>query len=365
MEGLFMNLTLQELPIAKQSRLSRSDTKLLVIDYDNYITSFGKINDLVDFLEPGDVVVVNNSGTLPASFQGMHVPSQQPIELRLAYNLSSDQKSMSNWMGLVFGEGDWKIPTENRPIPPLLQHNDIIMLGPFLQARVIGIHSEQQVNGAVLVEIKFLGKNHKLWQRLYQHGQPIQYSYLNYELELWDQQTIFSGPPVSVEAPSASFQLSWELMFQLEAKGVEVIPITHAISISSTGNDILDRSLPFPERYWISEHAADRINHTVRRGGQVVAFGTSITRALENSATENGGMVIPGSFIAKLRLDERYKRKIVSGILTGMHVPDESHIELLKSFVPISVIEQSYKEALQMNYLWHEYGDVSLILSEI
>ncbi|MHA2252914.1 MAG: S-adenosylmethionine:tRNA ribosyltransferase-isomerase [Candidatus Kariarchaeaceae archaeon] len=361
-----MNITVQELPIADHSRLGRAETNLLVIDHPNLITSFHKITDLVDFLNTGDIVVVNDSGTIPASFQGIHLRTNSPIEMRLAYTQTSNPSDLSNWMALLFSEGDWKIPTEDRIPPPAILIGDLIDFGYDLIARVDGLSSDlPHQNGARLIKIEFLGNQHELWDKIYRIGKPIQYSYLKEELDLWDQQTIFAGPPLSVESPSASFQLTWDIMFQLQEKGIEIIPITHAIGISSTGNEYLDTLTPFPERYWISENAEKKINRAVINGNRIVAFGTSVTRALEDSALKNNGFVKAGTEVAELKIDKDHKRSITSALLTGMHIPGESHLALLENFVPIDIIESSYKKAIEMNYLWHEYGDVSLILSDL
>lgn len=346
-------------PIADHSRLQRTDSKLLVIRPDGTI-NHDLLEDLDQFLETGDTIVVNNSATIPASFYGIHEYSGKPIELRLAYSLSTDPTDLTSWMAIIYGEGDWTIPTEEREEAPDLKAGDILIIAHELIVEIISISSLSRR----LIEIKFALSNGKLWDKIYQLGKPIQYSYLKEDLYLWDQQTIFSGPPVSIEAPSASFQLSWGLILKLRSKGINVVTLTHAISISNTGDANLDSLLPLPERYWIAESAAATINQAHQGGRRIIAIGTSVTRALESSAQNNNGTIMPGTFQTNLKITKDHQLQIVDGLLTGMHVPGESHVNLLESFIPKGTLEDSYDQAISRDYIWHEYGDLSLIFKQ-
>ena len=123
----------------------------------------------------------------------------------------------------------------------------------------------------------------------------------------------------------------------------------------------MDQELPFPERYWLSQHAADVINQAKAEHKRIIAVGTSVTRALEANASKNDGIIMAGTDIATLKIDANYKLKIVTNLLTGMHVPGASHIDLLSSFIPLPVLEEAYTDAISKNYLWHEFGDLMFV----
>jgi S-adenosylmethionine:tRNA ribosyltransferase-isomerase len=204
-------------------------------------------------------------------------------------------------------------------------------------------------------EIEFEGEN--LWSKIFKFGRPIQYSYLTEALELWDQQTIFSGPPVSLEPPSSAFCLTWGLIQNLKAKGVGVVSITHSTGLSSTGEERLDRLLPLTETSWISEMAAETILNAKNQGRRVIAVGTGVARALEGIDELKAGR-----FEVSLKIDRAHRRRLVDGLLTGLHEKSSSHLDLLKAFVHPDVLRRAYLEAEERNYLIHEFGDVNLIL---
>ena len=130
--------------------------------------------------------------------------------------------------------------------------------------------------------------------------------------------------------------------------------------ISSAGEKELDALLPLPEYYQIPQATAEAVNRALQEKRRVIAIGTSVTRALE-SAAKADNRVQPGEGIARLLLKPSYKRKIVSGILTGMHENSTSHFQLLQSFASRQLLEKAYAGAKKRGYLWHEFGDSCLI----
>jgi len=261
-------------------------------------------------------------------------------------------------IGFVFGSGDWQLPTESRTKIPTLKSGDRLCFGAGLQAEIVGHSAESER----FVEIKFLAGEADLLHKIYQAGRLIQYSYHQQELDLWDGQTIFAGKPIALEAPSASFMLTWEMVLDLQNQGVQVVPLMHSAGISSTGEERLDALLPLPEYYDIPEESAAVINRAKQEKRRVIALGTSVTRALE-SAADGDGNVRPGNGIATMLLTPSYQRKIVTGLVTGMHEDGTSHLQLLQSFAPWKLIENAYSKAKQLGYLWHEYGDSCLIFA--
>ena len=353
---------MNELNIATTSNRHRYDAQLLVIHAETDKTAVraqqdGRVHylkrlDFVDQFRAGDVVVANAAATLPASFRGTHRESGRPIELRLAQSLNRTINSFSRWKGVLFGEGDWHLPTEARIDVPQIKQGDRLIFGEALQAEVLGVSATSER----LVDIEFLAPPHKLLHLIYQVGRLIQYSYHREDLELWDGQTIFAGAPLALEAPSASFLLTWDTVLALQNKGVQVVPLFHAAGISSTGEERLDALLPLPEYYQIPLVTAKTVNLAKQEKRRVIALGTSVTRALESAATPQK-RVRPGEGVTTLLLSPSYGLKIVNGLVTGMHESGTSHLQLLQSFAPWPLIERAYSQAEERGYLWHEYGD--------
>lgn len=316
-----------------------------------------RLRDLPRFLSDGDLVVVNDAATLPASLTGVHERTGQPIEVRLMRTLAEDLYLPRQWEVLTFGPGNWRSPTEARlPAPDWQEGDRIAWPGSMLRARITR-RAHPRRRGS----IEFLGPPKTWWQDLYRVGRPVQYSYLESDLALWDVQTLFAGPPVSVEAPSAAFTLRWEIVFELQKRGVEIVPLTHAAGISSTGDPLLDQELPLPERYDIPLATAEAVRRTRARGGRVIAIGTTVTRALESAALPEGVRAGPG--VATLRLTPDRPRQVVQGILSGFHDEGASHLSLLASFLPAPELKQAYAAAEARGYLAHEFGDAMLVLA--
>lgn len=345
------------LPATQSQR--RRDARLLLVDQSKQRIEHLSVSDLSGLLDPGDVLVVNDAGTIPASFQGIHQPSGCAVEVRLASNLSPTQDDLSSWLAVVFGEGNWRRKTEKRPAPPTLQVGDIFVFAG-MQAKVIQTYPKHNR----LVELAFASQDRSsLWTSFYRNGRPIQYSYLQEELAIWDPQTLFSGSPVAVEAPSSAFHLSWSVILDFQSRGVQVVNVTHATGLSTTGDDQLDQLLPFPERSYIREGAARIINAAKKHNKRVIAVGTGVTRALESAAIADTSRVAHGEFVSREKLHPEYHRKIVDGLLSGLHEKDSSHLQLLGSFVNETFLLQAYEQAQNKNYLGHEYGDLSLLLA--
>ena len=307
---------------------------------------------LVDQLAPGDLLVVNDAATLPASLPGRHVGTGDEVEARLAARRSLDPDDARVWTAVVFGAGDHRTRTEDRPPPPEVRPGDLLQLGP-LTATV-----ERILGHPRLVELRFGGPMQSIWEGLARHGRPIQYAHVPEPLELWDVWTPFAGPPVAFEPPSAGFALDWAMQGELAARGVEVATLTHAAGISSTGDPELDARLPLDEPYDLPRATAEAIGRTRARGGRVVALGTTVTRALEHAAARG---LHPGPGLADQRLGPGTRLRVVDAIVSGLHEPGESHYELLRAFAPASVLRRMVAELEHCGYRNHEFGDSVLV----
>src|SRR5215216_878157 len=330
------------------------DAKLLVVDGQRNLIHVPR-TAFVEFLRLNDLVIANDAATLPASLTGVHQPTGKIIEVRLAGRPSLDPADVNRFSAVVFGEGDFHIRTEERPLPPPLQSGDRLVLGP-LRATI-----EKLLGHPRLVEIVFAGTVDEVWAGLASHGRPIQYSHMQTSLELWDVWTRIAGPPVAFEPPSAGFVLDWQVLSAIREHKAGFATITHAAGISSTGDDDLDRLLPFDEPYRIPETTARAVEVARQRGGRVIAVGTTVVRALEDAATEDGHLR-SGEGLAKGRIGPSTRLRVVNAILSGTHEPGTSHYELLRAFVEDSTLERATAELDARGYRTHEFGDSVLIL---
>lgn len=330
--------------------LRKTVPRLLVIDAKRGDLRDGVVTDLAEHVRSGDLWVLNDAATLPASLAGrVH---GRDVELRLAGEIDG------GWRAVLFGEGSWRDDTDHRPAPPIVANGDHIALGGSLVARVIGVDPRSPR----LIDVSFEPGGDAFWRALYAVGRPIQYSYLAREMALGEMSTPYAQRPWSVELPSAGRPLTLELLSSLRRRGAEIVTLTHAAGLSATGDPTIDAILPLPERYEIPALTADAIARAKRDRRRVVAVGTSTTRALEGSAAVNGGIVRAGTGETDLILGPPTSRRIVDALLTGAHDPTSSHYSLLEAFASSELLSRAVERSDQLGYLIHELGDSWLVL---
>ncbi len=151
-------------------------------------------------------------------------------------------------------------------------------------------------------------------------------------------------------------------MFSLKRQQIQTAYITLHTGLSSYMDDELDAKHPAScEEYLINETTANKINTTRAIGGRIIAVGTTVVRALE-SVVNSSGKVHAAHSYTRLHVTSEHKLKAVDGLLTGLHEPEASHLDLLTAFLPKQVIQSAYEEAVKERYLWHEFGDLNLIV---
>jgi S-adenosylmethionine:tRNA ribosyltransferase-isomerase len=309
--------------------------------------------DFVTLLRRGDLVIANDAATLPASLLGSHVASGGIIEVRLA-GWPSVRNDPRRFHAIVFGAGDYRQPTEDRPPPPVLHPGDCLALGP-LSARI-----EALLGHPRFATLSFDGTAEVIWAGLASHGRPIQYAHVLTPLALWDVWTPIAGPPVAFEPPSAGFVLDWRSLAQMRARGVRFAALTHAAGISSTGDPELDYLLPLDEPYSIPAETATAVNAARAHGDRVIAIGTTVVRALE-AAGARDGLVRAGNGVAIGRIGAETKLQIVDAIITGTHEPGTSHHALLGAFLDEALLRRIDAKLAANHYRTHEFGDSLLI----
>ena len=206
--------------------------------------------------------------------------------------------------------------------------------------------------------IHFSKKGTDLFNIIYALGEPVRYEYIEQPWELDYYQTVFASHPGSVEMPSAGRAFSWELLFELKRKDIQVDFIQLHTGLSYLLDDnLVQTPEDNDEEYHISERTMERIIEAKASGKRVIAVGTTVVRALETAAM-NG--VLSG--MTNLYINQQFPLKIADGIITGFHEPKASHLDMLSAFVSEQHLLKAYDEAIEAGYLWHEFGDMNLII---
>jgi S-adenosylmethionine:tRNA ribosyltransferase-isomerase len=176
-------------------------------------------------------------------------------------------------------------------------------------------------------------------------------------------QTVYANEPGSAEMPSAGRPFTWRLLFELRRFGIQSAHVTLHTGLSSYMEDDLDRlHIASEEEYIIPANTAEKIKRLRGMGGRIIAIGTTVLRALESIAAVTGGEVEAYHGYTRLQITAAHRLRIVHGLLTGLHEPEASHLDLLCAFLPADVISAAYEDAISRNYLWHEFGDLNLIV---
>ncbi len=336
------------------------EVRLLVVDGEHGGSSAHDAGSLPELLEPGDLVVVNDAATLPATLPARDAHGAF-VELRLVSALDAPAGSVA-FRAALLGAGDHRTRTEDRPAPPPVTVGDILLVGDELTARVLAVASFSDRLVDVTLGMPGPADPAAVWAALYRLGKPVQYAYVPRPLALWDVQNVWAGRPWAVEMPSAGRALRIGTLLALRRRRVEIATVTHAAGLSATGDPAIDARLPFPERFEVPEATARAILRTRARGGRVVAVGTSVTRALESAAARSGeGRLRAAAGTTDLLLGPGTRLVVVDALLTGVHESDTTHFQLLGAFADRAVLEAALTTAEQEGFLGHELGDIWLV----
>lgn len=331
---------------AERRGLARDHVRLLLLDRATGRVAHERFDRIGEVLRAGDLLVVNASRTIPASLEGCSAPSGPCLEVRLAERLPD-----GSWLALLRCRRD-------NPFDCGLAPGMALEFGHGLTARVEG--SDERIPR--LWRLRFPISGTALLDLVYRLGRPVRYDHAAAPWGLDDYQTVYATEPGSAEMPSAGRAFTWRVLLELRRRGIGTAPVLLHAGLSSYLDDALDATHPMSEEeYVIGEAAAAAINAARGRGGRVIAVGTTVVRALESAAGE-GGRVRARRGYTRLRIDASHVLRAVEGLLTGFHEPEASHLDLLTAFAPPDVLRAAYEEAVREGYLWHEFGDLSLIV---
>ncbi len=325
----------------EQRGLSRDGVRLLVARPDG--VEHANFRDLPAHLSPGDLVVVNTSATLPAAVSAVRSHGLE-MPLHVAGELPG---------------GDWVVEVrrpDNAGPAGDVAPGEVVRLPGGVALTMGESYPDAGVRGS------------RLWRAdpeprvgrvgyLTAQGRPIRYGYLTTATRMSDLQTVYADEPGSAEMPSAGRPLTDRLLTRLMTRGVAVAPLVLHTGVSSPEK----HEPPIPEPYRVPAATAHLVNAVRRAGGRVVAVGTTVVRALETVATEDG-RVRAGEGWTDLVIGPAHRVRVVDGLISGLHEPEASHLLMLEAVAGADLVAAAYEAAVAKRYLWHEFGDSMLFL---
>jgi S-adenosylmethionine:tRNA ribosyltransferase-isomerase len=337
--------------------LRRDEIRLMVSYLDDDHVVHSRFADLPEFLEAGDTLVINTSGTMNAALRADRYG--EPITVHLSTRLPADL-----WVvELRSSSGDEPV-LDGKPGEVLMlpEGASVVLQTPYLSEK------RWRGEGTNRLWISTLNLSVDLDEYLDRHGSPIRYRYVR---ERWPSsyyQTVYATEAGSAEMPSAGRAFTPELITRLVAKGVQIVPLVLHTGVASLEDD----EPPYEEFYRVPPETADAINAARTAGRRVVAVGTTVVRALE-TVTDKYSVTHPGEGWTDVFITPERGVRSVDAMLTGLHEPRSTHLSMLEalagraSVCPLATtgrqhLEVAYSEALDKGYLWHEFGDLHLIL---
>jgi len=322
----------------EQRGIERDEVRLLVSTLSGH--THAKFHQLDTFLAPGDLLVVNQSATLPASLPAIGALGE------FILNLSTH-----------FGNGTWLAEprwSSERPGPLPLQSGDEI--------QIVGMVGRLVLPFPGLPRLWFVQFEGDLRYAMDQFGAPIRYGYVEENQPLQSYQTLFAKTPGSAEMPSAARPFTPRVMESLRQHGVRWAGLVLHTGVSSleVETEQVESHPMCPEPFEVPIATPSAVNTTRERGNRVIAVGTTVVRALE--AAWDGEKVRPIQGYSRLFVHPGRGVHAVDGLLTGLHDPVTSHLAMLYSIGGQDLIQSAYREAIDAGYLWHEFGDSHLIL---
>jgi S-adenosylmethionine:tRNA ribosyltransferase-isomerase len=299
-----------------------------------------RVRDLPDELRPGDLLVVNTSATLPA-----------------AVDLDRERAGQAVHVSTQLDDGAWVIEVRRADGTghARVAEGEVMRLPGGLRLRVTEAHPPGQERLWRAVPSPW----HDTVDYLSDHGRPIGYRYLDAPVPLGDLQNVYADKAGSAEMPSAGRPLTERVLVRLISRGVVIAPLVLDTGVSSQEA----HEPPQPERFTVPDLTARLVNETRRVSRRVVAVGTTVVRALETVADRTGRVHAATGWTSLVLGPDRPSRT-VDGLLTGLHDPHASHLDLVEAVAGTRLVRDAYAAAAgaPTPYLWHELGDTMLLL---
>ncbi len=330
----------QEL-IAQDPLLDRSGSRLMVLDRRDGGISHRVFRDIVQYLNPGDCLVINNTKVIPARLYGVKEGTQAKIEILLLKRRENDV-----WETLVRPGKKCRIGTR------------ILFGGGILSGEVIGIEEE----GNRLIQFTYDGIFEEILDRLGQMPLP---PYITHQLKDKERyQTVYAKYDGSAAAPTAGLHFTPQLLAQIQRMGVAIAEVTLHVGLGTfrpvKEQDVLKHHM-HSEFYSIDQSAADLINRTKERGGRVIAVGTTSTRTLESASDDDGKLSAQNGW-TDIFIYPGYQFKVIDALITNFHLPESTLIMLVSALAGRETVLHAYETAVQEKYRFFSFGDAMLII---
>ena len=330
----------QEL-IAQDPLEDRSSSRLLVLDRETGKTEHHIFKDVIDYLNPGDCLVVNNTKVIPARLFGSKEGTEAKIEILLLKRKENDV-----WETLVK-------PGKKAKPGTRISFGDGLLTG-----EVIDVVEE----GNRLIKFTYDGIFEEILDQLGQMPLP---PYITHQLKDKNRyQTVYAKHDGSAAAPTAGLHFTPELLEAIKAKGVNIAHVTLHVGLGTFRpvkvEDVTNHHM-HSEFYIVEEDQAKLINETKQRGGKIVSVGTTSCRTLE-SATDEQGVLQAGSGWTDIFIYPGYKFKMIDRLITNFHLPESTLLMLVSALAGKDKIMAAYEEAVKERYRFFSFGDAMMIL---
>jgi len=327
--------------IAQEPSEIRSESRLMILDKQYKKIEHGKFKDMINYLEPGDCLVLNNTRVLPARLMGKRHITGGKVEMLLLKRIQEQQ-----WEVMVKPGKKAKV-------------GDIIDFGEgLLQAEIISVVA----GGNRVVRFSYTGIFETLLDKLGQMPLP---PYITKELDDQERyQTVYSKHTGSAAAPTAGLHFTEELLSQIKAKGVQIAYLTLHVGLGTfrpVKADSIEDHQMHSEYYEVSENTADIINRTKLANKRIIAVGTTSSRTLESIADEKG-FIESGSGWTDIFIYPGYSFRCVDGLITNFHLPESTLIMLVSALAGKDFIMEAYHKAVEQEYRFFSFGDAMIII---
>ncbi|NMB00203.1 MAG: tRNA preQ1(34) S-adenosylmethionine ribosyltransferase-isomerase QueA [Firmicutes bacterium] len=326
--------------IAQTPLKKRDQSRLLVVQKDTGELVDRSFPDLLEYLEPTDVLVINDTRVLPARLIGQNRKRAGYVEILLLRPHGEEK-----WEVLVKPGKKARVGAE-------------IYFSPLLSCQVLSITS----SGTRLVQFEFQGEFEEVLEKLGETPLP---PYIHTKIDDPNRyQTVYAKNSGSVAAPTAGLHFTPELLAAIEAKGVKIVPVTLHVGLGTfrpVQVDDVEDHVMHEEFYALSQESADIINACRASGGRVFAVGTTSVRVLESVADEQG-QVKGASGWTSIFIYPGYRFKVVDALITNFHLPRSSLLMLVSAFADLEIIQNAYQHAISEQYRFFSFGDGMLLV---
>lgn len=328
--------------IAQTPLLKRDTSKLLAINRKENTYEHKVFSDIIDYFNPGDTLVLNNTRVMPARLYGQKKDTGAAIEVLLLKN-----KEHNMWECLVK-------PAKRIKVGSIVSFGDGIM-----EAECVKVLDD----GFRYFEFKYEGI---FQERLDELGTMPLPPYIKERLTDKERyQTVYSKEVGSSAAPTAGLHFTNELLDKIKQKGVNIVYLTLHVGLGTfrpvSVENIEDHDM-HSEYYTLDEETANVINETKKNGGRVFSVGTTSTRTLETIARDNDGEIVPASGWTNIFIYPGFEFKCVDGLITNFHLPKSSLIMLVSAFYNREKVLELYKIAVENKYRFFSFGDAMIII---